>query len=110
MDKDYTGASFQSGTVVYDPDTLHMDPQSYAAIVRFTAPNAGDYQVAGLFRMQDTGTHAHDLTIVQRNNLLTTSPSFTVVVYSNVFLAAYYAGATRIISSPRPRSRRAWPS
>ncbi|MGA2747428.1 MAG: hypothetical protein ABSG59_01520, partial [Verrucomicrobiota bacterium] len=67
VDKDFVNA-FSSGSVVYDPDTLHTDPESYAVMVRFTAPSNGAWQVSGLFRIQDTGTHAHDLTIIVNTN------------------------------------------
>ncbi|HZV34029.1 MAG TPA: CARDB domain-containing protein, partial [Verrucomicrobiae bacterium] len=92
VDKDF-GSSFQSGTVIYDPDTLHMDPQLYASIVRFTAPSNGSYQVSGLFRMQDTGSHAHDLAVVLGSNFISSSPTISVVLYSNVALVANYVDA-----------------
>ena len=69
IDKDYAGSNFLSGTVAFNTDTLHMDPQSYASIVRFTAPSNGSYQVAGLFRLQDTGTMAHNLSILLNTNI-----------------------------------------
>ncbi len=92
VDKDF-GSAMQSGTVAYDPDTLHMDPQSYASIVRFTAPSNGSYDVAGFFRLQDTSTHSHDLTIMLGNNDISTNPTISVVVYSNLSLVAYYVDA-----------------
>jgi hypothetical protein len=69
IDKNYSGSNILSGTVALDTDTLHIDPQSYASIVRFTAPSNGTYQVAGLFRLQDTGTHAHNLSILLNTNI-----------------------------------------
>jgi hypothetical protein len=57
-------------TVWVDPDTLMMDPESYAVLVRFTAPTNGAYQVQGLFRLQCTITHAHDLTIQINTNII----------------------------------------
>ncbi len=93
IDKDFSGSSFQQGTVVLDTDTLHVDPENEAAIVRFTAPNSGTFQVSGLFRLQDTGTHPHNFTITTGNNLLSTSPVVTVVVYGNLFLVAHYGEA-----------------
>lgn len=69
VDKDFSTNSIQNGTVLYYPDTLHMDPQSYAVMVRFIAPAAGTYNVAGFFRLQDTGTAPHDLSVVLNSNL-----------------------------------------
>jgi hypothetical protein len=69
VDKDFSGGTLQSGTALFDPDTLHMDPQSYAVTARFTAPSNGNYLVTGLFRLQDTGTHAHDFTILENGNI-----------------------------------------
>ncbi len=63
IDKDFANY-FTSGTVLFYPDTLHMDPQSYAVMARFTAPSNGTYQVSGLFRIQDNSVHAHDLVIL----------------------------------------------
>lgn len=63
------GGGVTNGTVVWLPDTLHMDPQSYAAIVRFTASTNGTYQIQGLFRLQDTNTKAHYLNILLRTNI-----------------------------------------
>ena len=40
IDKDFANY-FTSGTVLFYPDTLHMDPQSYAVMARFTAPSNG---------------------------------------------------------------------
>jgi hypothetical protein len=57
-------------TVWVDPDTLMMDPESYAVLVRFTAPSNGAYEVQGLFRLQCTITHAHDLTIQVNTNII----------------------------------------
>ena len=64
IDKDFSGSAFTNGSVVYDPDTLLMDPQSYASIARFTAPSNGTYLVTGLFRIEDIDTQAHNLTIL----------------------------------------------
>jgi len=63
IDRNFSGSPIQDGTVSLDPDTLHMQPLSQASIVRFTAPASGAYQVAGLFRLQDTGTQPHNLGI-----------------------------------------------
>ncbi len=59
--------TFSQGTVRYQPDTLLMDPQSCAVVVRFTPPNAGSYQVTGLFRLNDTAPRPHSVQ-VRRNN------------------------------------------
>jgi hypothetical protein len=56
------------GTIAYYPDTLHMDPQSYAVMARFTAPGNGIYSVSGLFRLEDTDTNPHDLIILVNGN------------------------------------------
>lgn len=58
------------GTIWVDPDTLMIDPESYSALVRFTAPTNGAYHVQGLFRLQCTITHAHDLTIQVNTNII----------------------------------------
>ena len=76
IDNDFSSNSMQWLTVVFDPDTLHMDPQSYAVMARFTAPSDAGYQVSGLFRIQDTLSHAHDLTILA-NGVTTNYYDFT---------------------------------
>ncbi len=58
------------GTAAHFPDTLRMDPQSDAAIVRFTAPSNGSYQITGLFRISDSDSQAHDLTILTNGSTL----------------------------------------
>jgi len=63
IDRNFSGSPIQDGTVSLDPDTLHMQPLTQASIARFTAPVSGAYQVAGLFRLQDTGTQPHNLSI-----------------------------------------------
>jgi hypothetical protein len=75
LDKDFSTNSLQSGTVIFDPDTLHMDPESYAVMSRFTAPSNGSYQVSGFFRLQDTGAQAHALIILANGN--TTNYTFS---------------------------------
>ena len=64
IDKDYSGSALSDGSVVFDSDTLHMDPEENTAVTRFTVPSNGVYSVSGLFRLQDTGTHAHYLAIL----------------------------------------------
>ncbi|HEV7926591.1 MAG TPA: Ig-like domain-containing protein, partial [Verrucomicrobiae bacterium] len=84
IDKDYS-SPFTLSTVVFYPDTLHLDPQSYAVMARFTAPSNGNYQVNGLFRLQDTGTQAHDLTIL----LSGTTTNFHVLTSGGSYNSQY---------------------
>jgi hypothetical protein len=67
ISKDFTGF-FTASTAAWYPDTLLLDPQIHAIMARFTAPSNANYQVSGFFRIQDTGTHAHDLTILANGN------------------------------------------
>jgi hypothetical protein len=68
VDKNCSDTPYQVGTIIYDPDTLHLDPQSLAVIVRFSVPVSGSYQVSGSLRLQDSLTHAHNLAVVVNTN------------------------------------------
>ncbi|MGA2176288.1 MAG: immunoglobulin domain-containing protein [Verrucomicrobiota bacterium] len=63
----YFGTNADSPSNPNYPDDLHLDPQSHAVMVRFTAPSNGTYQIDGLFRLVDTGTRPHDLLILSNS-------------------------------------------
>lgn len=64
--KNLTASAITNG-LIFDTDTLLTDPESYAVVVRFTAPTNGIYQVQGLFRLQVPNPPARNLNI-QINN------------------------------------------
>ena len=80
IDKNFSTApvllSGGNGDIVFDPDTLHMDPEGDAVVTRFTAPYTTLYAVTGFFRIQDTVTHAHYVSVIL-NGTNTTFQAFT---------------------------------
>jgi hypothetical protein len=66
---DLTPSEITYNGVIFDPDTLLIDPQSDAVVVRFTAPTNGTFQIQGLFRLQiaSMNPNPHNLNI-QINN------------------------------------------
>ena len=60
-----SGATFADGTVVIPTDELHLHPGSGGiyAILRWTAPTAGAYDIEGAFTVQDTSANSVTLNI-----------------------------------------------
>jgi hypothetical protein len=82
--KNFAG-SFVAGTFALNPDTLHLDTGEYAVMARFVAPKSNNYAVRGLFRLEDTDTQAHNLTIVVNGN----KTNFSVVTSSGAYNSEY---------------------
>jgi hypothetical protein len=85
IDQNYSGTNIIKGTVELYTNLLHMDPQSYAVFVRFTAPSNGSYQVSGLYRLTDTGTEAHNLSVVLDTNNTVYAVSTTGGVFGSQY-------------------------
>jgi hypothetical protein len=82
--KDFAG-SYATGPFVLNPDTLHLDTGEYAVMARFTAPKSNSYAVHGLFRLEDTSTQSHNLTIVANGN----KTNFSVVTSTAAYNSEY---------------------
>ena len=68
------------------PDSLFMNPQGYASIVRFTAPSNGTYQVQGFFQSKCTGSQpVHYLNIILNTNITAYFLSTPVIQYDTAF-------------------------
>jgi hypothetical protein len=67
IDKNTTGSTITSGTIVWPPNLLRMDPESYTAIVRWTAPSTGTWKISGLFQGDDTNTQDHPVEILENS-------------------------------------------
>ena len=59
-----SGSPFTSSTAVYPVNELTMDPESGSAIVQFTAPAAGMYEISGEFTGIDTNGNSHPVEIL----------------------------------------------
>jgi hypothetical protein len=75
IEKNTTGSTITSGTIVYPPNLLHMDPQGDTAIVRWTAPSTGTWNISGLFQGTDTNTQAHPVEILENSSTVLLSPT-----------------------------------
>jgi hypothetical protein len=62
--KNTTGGVFRYGTLIVPTDGLYIDPESYTAILSFTAPQAGTYSIAGDFTGVDTNENSHPVQIL----------------------------------------------
>src|SRR2546423_3979298 len=70
-----TGAAYQypnAPTVVQPPDTLnvHPGPHGERGVVKWTAPAAGTYTVAGRFQGIDTGATTSDVAVAKNGTTL----------------------------------------
>ena len=90
MEKNFTGSPLQSGTAVFDTDTLQMNPQSLADMVRFTAPYNAAYLINGWFRTQDTNAHPRVLSVLVNGN----AEPFSVVAPGSDYNTNYPFGFT----------------
>jgi hypothetical protein len=63
-----TGSTITNGTMVLPPNLLMMDPESYTAIVRWTAPSTGSWNISGLFQGNDTNTQDHPVEILENSS------------------------------------------
>lgn len=68
-DATYCKINFLTNLVTYptqtaETNTIYLDPQSYAAMVRFTVPTNGYYAINGFFETQDSNTVAHNALIL----------------------------------------------
>jgi hypothetical protein len=62
--KNITSAPIAISTIVAQPGTLVMDPESQTVTVAFTAPTTGKYDVSGTFTGADTNENSHAVSIV----------------------------------------------
>jgi len=53
------------GTVLYEPNALHLDGGGVGAEVRFTAPTAGSYDLSASFFTGDTSMVTHTVKIIE---------------------------------------------
>ena len=70
-----TGSTITNGTIVLPPNFLLMDPESYTAIVRWTAPSTGTWNISGLFQGNDTNSQAHPVEILENSSTVLLSPT-----------------------------------
>lgn len=62
--RNQSGQTQQTGTVVFPTDHLLLDPENLSDVtVRFTAPLAGSYTLAGDFKGEDTNEQSHPVGI-----------------------------------------------
>ena len=62
--KNTGGSTLSYLTIAQPTDKLEMDPESYTSIVRFTAPTARTYSIAGHFSGIDRDENLHPVTIL----------------------------------------------
>jgi hypothetical protein len=78
-----SGGTLDVQTVVIPTDLLVLDPESYTAIVRWTAPESGRWEIAGLFQGIDVGQQSHDVEILENYSTVLLAPA-TMSEYGQV--------------------------
>jgi hypothetical protein len=83
LTKNTTGSTATYLTIVQPTNLLNMDPQSYTDIIRWTAPSAGVWSIAGIFQGIDIDQHSHPVEIVENGSTVLLSPT-TISAYGQV--------------------------